>query len=206
MPPAGAPLTPAVGLCPPTPEPHARSRAGWSGLQQFITCKTSPGSAPSYLGSFLIAGTCPSGGTGEGGQSHVRGGICPAWPRCPPRCHSCGWQPLAPDPRAQITASGADGGDSSGRWGPFLQPHPHPSHPPPGTLHPSVSPFSFSARREGTGPAADAFPDGQGGCSSPGGAVPKHFPAHVSPSAAAEHLGVRGSVCAPPARPSLHAP
>ena len=52
------------GAVPPTPEPHAHSRAGWSGLQQFINCKTSLGSAPSNLGSFLIAGTCPSGETG----------------------------------------------------------------------------------------------------------------------------------------------
>lgn len=63
------PLAPAMGSHPPTPAP-ARSSAGWSGLQRCIDriagCGTSPDSAPSNLGSFLIASTCPSRETGWG--------------------------------------------------------------------------------------------------------------------------------------------
>lgn len=70
------PLAPAVEPCPPRRRPL---RAGWSRLQHFIICKTSLGSTPSNLGSFLIAGICSTGETG-GGQSHGGSGICPGVP------------------------------------------------------------------------------------------------------------------------------
>lgn len=72
---------PPVRPCPPgwSPTPH---RAGWSRLQQFIICKTSPGSTLSNLGTFLIAGICSAGETG-GGQRHGGSGICPGVPLGP---------------------------------------------------------------------------------------------------------------------------
>lgn len=99
------PLAPAMGSHPPMPAP-ARSSAGWSGLQRCIDriagCGTSPDSAPSNLGSFLIASTCPSRETGWGQHLPC---ASPAPPQAPP-CKVPRANPAACAPRSHGTAPG----------------------------------------------------------------------------------------------------